>query len=140
VEKGCSLHLMNPTATPADNQKSRKPAICCMLTKLFNSIWGQFQRHIVKLQPLLHTPNKQTGTLVIIILVLVVGILREPIELTINSCYLGSGEFWSHSLCHKPSNHGMTIATLCFVSQTNRQEAFPSSWSWLVWRESQLSR
>jgi hypothetical protein len=58
-----------------------------MLTKLFNSVWGQFQRHHFTLQQFLHALNKETGTLVIILVL--VGMLREPIELTINSLLFG---------------------------------------------------
>jgi hypothetical protein len=130
VQKGHRLHLMDPTATPENKTKNRNPAIWLLhvdQTVQFNL--GSISETPFQAATFLHVPNKQTGTLVIILVL--VGMLREPtiVELsTINSVLFGlRREVWSHSLCHKPLNHGMTTTNLYFMTQTNRQEPFPSS-------------
>jgi hypothetical protein len=58
------------------------------------------------------------------------------IDTLFSGCLRGLGHFLS---C-KPSNHIMMMTTnLCFMSQTNRPDPLPSSWSWLLWQESPLS-
>jgi hypothetical protein len=78
------------TSLDGSHCNTRKPAICCMLTKgTVQSNLGSVSETPFQAATFIRAPSKQTGTLAIV-LVLVLGMLavREPIELTINSSLL----------------------------------------------------